>query len=325
MDCIVFNHHALPFDHPTAAEKAVPGFLKTCIQASNAGLRTILVDESLDNSWFRIELAAGYFWQDWYEQHQNEADIELIRAFRSIATQSPFFTDQDIDAGSDLFEVSFQDRTDYSAVRAAVWHDAPMSGFETRHPWNTTPLLVRISRMNPETADIETLPAQVQNFYNYDIFSIHLPEILQKRRDALVSGKEILALFEETWPGVFHCGKAAQQLGNWSGSNTILNQVKQALGALSQFAMDWQRGGFSHYSGESLKASGLQCRVSGESRTVRDNPDLRQDREFWLPRGEKKFFEQHIKLAYGYRLHFYPDNETRTIFVGYIGPHLKLK
>jgi hypothetical protein len=179
--------------------------------------------------------------------------------------------------------------------------------------------------MNPETADIVNEPAKVQNFYNYEIFSIHLPEIVQKRQDVLSSGKEILDLFEETWPGVFHCGKAAQQLGNWSASTTILNQVKQALGALSQFALDWQRGGFSHYSGESLKTSGLQYQVSGESRTVRDNPDLRRQREFWLPRGEKKFFEQHIKLASGYRLHFYPDTETRTIFVGYIGPHLKLK
>jgi hypothetical protein len=30
----------------------------------------------------------------------------------------------------------------------------------------------------------------------------------------------------------------------------------------------------------------------------------------------------HIKMSFGYRLHFYPDNETGEIFIGYIGPHL---
>jgi len=59
--------------------------------------------------------------------------------------------------------------------------------------------------------------------------------------------------------------------------------------------------------------------------TVRNTPSLKREREFWLPNGQKKYFEQHIKMSSGYRLHFFPDNETRQVYVGYIGPHLKLR
>lgn len=324
-NCLVFNHHSLPFDHRDAAESAVPNFLKMCIEAKNVGIRIILVDQAIDRSWFRLELATGYFWQDWHDQHQKGKYLDIIRAFRSIATQTPFFSDDDINNGADLFDVSLDGNSNYSAIRAAAWHESSMAGFGTRPPWDSSPLQVIITRMNPKTSEIEDSNSEIINFYSYSVFWDHLPKILEQRNASLSSGKEVVNRLVEFYPKVILCGKATQQLNNWSASTTILTQVKKSLLSLSHFALKWRNGEFTNYSTDALRESGLAFQVSSESETVRANPTLRREREFWLPCGRKEYFEQHIKMSHGYRLHFYPDSETGEIFVGYIGPHLKLK
>ncbi|MDY0360599.1 MAG: hypothetical protein RBR08_04015 [Desulforegulaceae bacterium] len=324
-DCMVFNHHSLPFDHSDYAKEAVPDFLKICIKAKNAGLKTILVDQSVDKSWFLIELAPGYYWKNWHDQNLKGKNRDMLRAFRSIATQSPFFNTEDINEGADVFEVSLNGCMDYSALSAAAWHDSPILSFSTRAPWTVSPLTVDISKMNLENGEIEEQKCEIQNFYNYFVFQKFLPELIEKRNQSLLSGKEVLLLFEEYYPGVVLCGKSEQQLNSWSGSLTILEQVKKSVSVLNDFALQWKSNEIKEFRIESLKNLGLPFKVSGESQTVRDNPKLRRDREFWLPSGKQEFFEMHIKMSAGYRLHFYPDNETCRIYVGYIGPHLRLR
>jgi len=73
-----------------------------------------------------------------------------------------------------------------------------------------------------------------------------------------------------------------------------------------------------------LRNEGLSHKVSSESESVGNDPSLRKLREFWLPNGYKAYFENHIKIARGYRIHFFPNKETKSIYVGYIGKHLKL-
>lgn len=324
-DSLVFNHHSLPFPHRQHAENAIPDFLKICVKAKNAGLRTILVAETTDHTWFRLELAPGYFWQDWHNTHLEGEHRDVIRAFRSIATQSPLFNSDDIDAGADLFEVSLDGRGDYTAIRAAAWHESPLVSFPATRPWNVSPLTVKICMMNLETEELEHKTIEIPNFHSYTVLESYLPELFRQRDVAISSGRDIVTQFESLYPGLMLCGKAATQLNRWSASSTILNQVKRSLLSLNKFALEWQEDKISYYSVNLLHKIGLPFRVSGESETVCNNPVLKREREFWLPNGRKEFFEQHIKMNAGYRLHFYPDNNTREIYVGYIGPHLKLK
>ncbi|MEN8215154.1 MAG: hypothetical protein ABFS56_02000, partial [Pseudomonadota bacterium] len=86
------------------------------------------------------------------------------------------------------------------------------------------------------------------------------------------------------------------------------------LKRLNQYAKDWIEGA---YSVQRLREYGLD--VSGES----DGTLIKygQLRKFRLPNRERKLFEQHIKTG-DLRFHFYPDEKTKTIYVGYIGKHL---
>jgi hypothetical protein len=324
-DRLIFNHHSLPFAHRDNAEAAVPDFLKTCIEAKNEGLKTILVDQSIDSAWFRLELAPAYAWQDWYDQHADGKNRDTARAFRSIATQTPFFSSSELSEGADLFEVSLNGNSDFVAVTAAGWHHSPLVSFNTGAPWNASPLQVTVNQLNATTEEMESELSEILNFYTHSVFEQYLPELKAQRNASLASGKEIVTRLKELFPGVVLCGKATQQLNNWSGSATILNQVTASFSVLSQFAQLWSNGQVQEYRAETLRDLGLQFKVSGESQTVKNTPKLRKQREFWLPSGKQEFFEQHIKMSEYYRVHFFPDNETRQIMVGYIGKHLRLR
>ena len=121
------------------------------------------------------------------------------------------------------------------------------------------------------------------------------------------------------------CGDAPQQLRDWSTGKTILDQVKESLTRLNMFCEKWLDGVYANYQHELLRDVGLNHKVSGESKSVRGNRKLISLREFWLPEGRKEIFENHIKLSNGYRIHFFVEHQSKRIYVGYIGPHLKLK
>jgi len=324
---LIFNHHSLPFASADLADSAIPEFLKICVRASTLGLSPILLDESMDNRWFRLRLSEGYYWQDWYNQNKNSKNIaliDLIRAFRNISTRQPLFSSEDIGDDSELFEVRLNGDSSYSALRAAAWYDAPISSFPTQFPWTVSPIDVRVNTIN-ENLDFETKTHNIINFFSLEFLRSVESEVLQRRDTAIQSGKELYIRRQEYYPSLCFCGKAEEQLSNWSYSLTFLAQIKESLTALNSFAKVWSDLEVAEYSDRGLRNAGLSHKVSGESASVLNNRYLRKEREFWLPTGRKVVFEKHIKISNGFRIHFYPDNESRIIYVGYIGPHLKLK
>jgi hypothetical protein len=318
---LVFNHHSLPFDSPEQAITAMPEFLKLCIRASNLSLAPVLIDESIDKNWFRLELAKEFYWQNWYKQNQ-KGNQDLIRAFRSIVTRQPFFSPDDMDDIS-LFDVSFQGNR-YIAFRAAVWYDSPLVSFATHSPWNISPLAVTVSKIN-EAENLQEKSCSLLNLYSCEEFERRKTAFLKERNDCIHTSQELFSKRKEYYPALDFCGKSEEQFKEGLFSPTQLEQIKQTLTVLNDFCESWQEEKISAYSDMALKDAGLPYGLSGESDTVLNDPALRRKREFWLPSGNKKLFEKHIKLAQGLRIHFYPDSSTRTIYIGYMGKHLPTK
>jgi hypothetical protein len=319
---LVFNHHSLPFSSRRVAADNLPEFMKICLKANIHGYSTVLVDESIDKKWYRIELSPGFFFQDWLQRNRT-SKVDLIRAFRSITTRQPFFNQTDIDNNVELFEVSFAGSNNYSALRAAAWHEAPMVSFPTNPPWLKPKLNVCIRTLD-ENSHCVSSQAEIVNLFSHDKLESEFNELIQKRNAEIESGKDLLSDFSQLFPGLRLCGKAESHLACWSASQNLLQQVTESLAALNRFSEKWANDEFADYSHENLNNSGLSRQVSGESETVRNNKKLRKQREFFLPTGIKVFFEKHVKLTKGYRIHFYPCNQEKIIYIGYIGPHLKL-
>ena len=320
---LVFNHHSLPFASSADADRAIPDLLKICLKARNSGISPILVDERIDRTWFRIELAKDYFWQDWQGRNRNSSR-DLITAFRSIATKQPFFDENDISEGSELFEVSFNGNTDLPAVRAAAWHEAPLVSFPTRVPWQSSPVTVEVRTLN-EDAQLAVCSSDLTNFFSYQQTLAELEQLLVQRLASIAGGCDLFEKRQTLFPTLIFCGRSIEQLLQWSAGMTLIKQVAEALKSLDLFCEKWRKGIYPEFRPEYLKENGLNRHVSGESDSVKQNPALRILREFFLPTGHKKLFEHHIKLTKGYRLHFYADQTEKSIYIGYIGLHLRLK
>ena len=320
---LVFNHHSLPFTNKNEADSTTPEFLKICIRCKNLGLNTILVDDSVDGNWFRLELSNGYYWQDWYTQHSDNANRDLARVFRSIKTNQPLSTKDDISNNVDLYEAEFQGEIDYSALRSASWNESPLASFPSSGIWKNSPLSVMVRTLN-ENGEIEENSSEIMNFYSLEIFEILEPILLSARNESIRQGSDMYNRWDKLFPSLKNCGKVREQLVHWSASNTVLTQVMESLTVLNTYSKEWLEGDIENFSYDSLRKLGLNHKVSGESDSVKRSPFLRKEREFWLPSGVKNFFESHIKISNGYRIHFYPDPTTKSIFIGYIGTHLKL-
>lgn len=325
-DSLVFNHHALPFDSTETADAELPDFLRLCVRAQVAGFRVVLLDESCDANWFRLELSPGYFWQDWHNRHGGDGENrDMIRAFRTIATRQPFFSTEDLDRGCDLIEVFLQDSQEsLDALLAAVWHESHLISLPTRFPWNRSPVDAVVVSLDASD-HLQEIPTRIVNLCSLRVWADLEPEIRERKNAAIRSGKLLLKEWQRLYPALSVCGKAFEQLSRWSHGLKLLDQVKESLAVLNAFSEKWGSRDIPDYFHDALRTLGLNYNVSGESASVSQNPSLRKHREFWLPSGKQAYFENHIKLMGNYRLHFYPDAEARIVFIGYIGPHLPLK
>jgi len=308
---LIFNHHSLPYISIDMAKVSVPEFLKVCLKLKRYGFQTILFDETLDKSWFRIELAPNYFWQDWYNENKNKALLKTqIQSFLSLKTKSPIFSNEDIASDLQLFEVKLSNYSDELPIlRAAVWYNYPIVSYPTKEPWNKNPVVVNVVRLN-EYGQNESIE-EIVNYF--DSNKIDENSLRVSQQESIISGQELLKRKDELFPNLYFCGDTQFQLKNWSLGKLILEQVKNSLSILSECSGELR----------CLRDKGLN--VSGESQSVANNPEMRSEREFYLPNGKKEFFENHIKLGNGIRIHFYQNADDKKIYVGYIGKHLPTK
>ncbi len=320
-DSLVFNHHSLPYQSPRQAAEAMPEFLKICLKASRLGLKTVLMDQEQDTHWFRLELAPGYFWQNWHNETMARGELkEQVTAFRSIATQ-PLFASNDASSDLALFDVcEVSSGQPYPVLRVAAWYGAPITSFPTRRPWNDSPVDVIVHTVN-ELGEHECA-SNIVNLHSLAVLSSVETDLIATRSAAIRSGKDIWNNHEELFPNLEFCGKVQGQLCSWSHRISILKQVRNALDCLDKFSEQWQEGQFQDYSHDTLRSLGLTQEVTGESISCFNDPKRRAERTFYLNNGYPEYFENHIKLAHGFGLHFFANAKDKAIYIGYIGPHL---
>jgi hypothetical protein len=213
---LVFNHHCLPYDSIGPINNAVIEFLKICLKTYQFGFTVILIDENIDANWFRVELAPGYFWQDWYNQANKDSKlVDQIRAFRAIATKKPFFPIELIGSDLELFDVREPiSGKRLSALRAASWFDSPLVSFPTRCPWNQSP--IEIIKETIENGKIQEQSGMLINLYSIAYLASIEQKLLQMRNDLIHSGRALWEQRSVFYPNLEFCGKAPIQLKTWS-------------------------------------------------------------------------------------------------------------
>jgi hypothetical protein len=72
---IVLNHHSLPFGCSHDADAGILSFLNILKVCRSVGLKILLVDEGQDKSLRRVELANGYFLQNWLDVSKTNPEL----------------------------------------------------------------------------------------------------------------------------------------------------------------------------------------------------------------------------------------------------------
>jgi hypothetical protein len=317
---LIFNHHSLPYDSIDKAKDSILEFLKVCLKLKKYGYQTILFDEILGKKWFRIELAPNYFWQDWYNENKNEVSSKTqIQLFLSLRTKSPLFSADDIASDLQLFEVKLPNCSDeLSVLRAAIWHECPIVSYPTKEPWNKNFVLVNVVELDESGEN--RYSKEIVNYF--DSNEIDENSLRNSQKESILSGQELLEQKNELFSNLDFCGDSQSQLRNFDLGKAVLEQVKDRLHKLDEFCNKWNKGHFQDFY-KGLQDSGLN--VSRESESVRDNPEMRSEREFYLPNGKKEFFENHMKLGRSIRIHFYQNADDKKVYIGFIGKHLQTK
>ncbi len=324
----VFNHDSLPCQNIETAQQAVAQFIKLALASRRRfGFELILVDATVDHSWFGIELAAGYYWRDWFEWAKRQSEWrDLVRAFRNLQTRRPMLLPADADQIEYTIEVGLAGyNTGLRTLQAAHWYQTFLLSFPTLAPWNQALIDVWVTELCTEDSELVRNTTQIKNLFDDISLTTHGRALQALRDQYLQIGKDVWEHRTTFFPELYLLdNRLGSQLRHWSHRTDVLIKAKDALQIMNEFVVRWRTGEFADYRHEYLQHCGLAAEVSGESGSVAQDSRKRAEREFWLPTGKKVYCECHVKLPDGFRLHFYPCSVDKTIYVVYLGPHLSL-
>lgn len=321
---IVLNHHSLPFKNKDDSNNGLLDFFYIIKACRNSGLKLILVDEDQDKSLMGLELADNYFIRDWYASAKKEAKLaDWCRFLRSIETKQPLFETVDLETLDERFEVGLIDEATGKPVLLAAFHfQTYLVSFTAIHNWTLPYINVWVFELG---AQKEQRTEILSNLCNSNSLATHQPALIQRRNRLLNNAINIWQQREQLFPNLtFLDNQIGTALRNWSAKQNVLIKARDALNILESFSKHWSLGAYPDYRHEYLVALGLSTEVSGESTSVYNNDKKKRKRMFWLEDGREVYCENHVKLPDGYRMHFYPDNTNRHIYVAYLGPHLPL-
>ncbi len=120
---------------------------------------------------------------------------------------------------------------------------------------------------------------------------------------------------KELLPDLIFCDSVKQSIQK-AGNSSHFNQILTKLKILNDIARNWQKGKFSYHRAN--QNHGIN--ISPE--TPNTMAKYGTQRTFQLPEGGSQEFNLHVKTG-GLRFHFYPNEQNRKIYIGYIGPHLR--
>lgn len=110
------------------------------------------------------------------------------------------------------------------------------------------------------------------------------------------------------------CPEVETQLKSVGYTEQILNKLLELDSYCQNY---WQKGSFSYKDANQRVA----LKISPESDSTMNDAKKKQKRMFKLPNGKTECFELHIKTG-DLRFHFFPDNNSLKIYIGYIRTHL---
>lgn len=302
---MVFNELSLktPATDEHTARYLMSEFINTIRSATVQGVKRKLRSKSDLSSSF---IAPNYSIVQW----RNDPNVE--REERNFFRVLQDKNDPPLrDIPDPEIEISYQGEQGIGIAHAWVFDALAVSLF-SELKWDCSRLELEVRRLDEheELIDekVEIIHASRSN---------HVEEnadwIKKSIQTGVRDGLEIWNRREELFPNLEFCQAVGKQLQSIGAEDPILQTVRNRLFALQNYCNNWQEGAFD--------PEGIG-NLSPESQVTLQNPKYRQERTFICPDGNERTFSWHVKLSFGWRIYFFPQ-EPRKMIIGYIGCHLR--
>ena len=254
-------------------------------------------------------LASDYTLRRWL--NDIEVDMEERRFIRSLSTKAPFS-----EGVPDFVEVQLLENNRGSCEFR--YQDKPAIGLGVAYLLD----IISVSLLSEICWDCSYLDLDVicidEDDKKITIVHASRKEHLQDHIDWIknrihnsIDGRALWDQKDDLFPNLHFCSSVENQLQSLSTGDFMLEQVKDRLRKLQQYAESWTEGGFN--------SNKLHGNASPESEATLKQ--YSKERTFLCPDEQERIFSWHVKLPLGWRIHFYPE-KPRKILVGYIGKHL---
>ncbi len=178
--------------------------------------------------------------------------------------------------------------------------------------WDDAHLSVRYLRLDDDGGLIEE-ELIIPHISRRDHVQLHADWITSQAQMGIQDGSSLWIQAGALYPRLVFCQAVEAKLRLISTGNPLLERIMQRLQNLQSFNDSWREGAFD--------PDELPFKTSLESQATLQQ--YSNQRTFLCPDGEQRVFSWHLRLTpNAWRIHFYPEQNSKTIIIGYIGPHL---
>ena len=303
---MVFNELSLQM---AADIRTARSWMEAFIQAVNAatshGVSRVIRTK---NDIFDITLAVDYPLRCWL--NDREVDRDMQRYIKALTTKAPFWEDlPDLYDNVLACEFMFND-LEAQGLGVAYLLESLAVSLPSEESWNSALLTLNMNCIS-EDDQIEEKTVEVIHTSHHSHVAEHARWISERLRSDVQDGPDLWNRRVELFPSLVFCEVVGNQIQ--SLSPTMLYPVVRGLFNLEAYCRDWSEGGFNP----------TQLATKATTETSRTLEEYGKERNFLCPGGKRCTFSWHIRLTpHGWRVYFHPEPRTKTMIIGYVGPHL---
>lgn len=284
-------------------------FITAAVEAEKSlSLNTLRIDEELGENLYNLFLMKDYNIGSWIDD--NRVDKDIKDKFLTIISSSPLIEKEEKERFD--FEVCNYNNKEARGLKAALFYNSFCINLLTNDCWDTTSLSITHEYINDD--QLVSSDKIIKSFATTLHVKDHIAWFQAFQKENLKTSKELWIKKNDFFPYLTMCDNIRKSITRM-GKSTNLHIVIEKLRVMNKIAQNWDKGSFNY---QEINKN-YNITIHPESQQTLDNYSA--CRCFSLPNGIRKTFSLHI-LAGDLRIYFYPDNDTKHIYIGYIGPHL---
>lgn len=294
-----------------AAMNLMTGLVKTLVSAASYGIGKSLRTQE---NFYAMELAPNYTLSNWLTD--NAVTKEEQSFLRTLSTKIPYLAGLESSAIAEeakISDFSFQGQP-ASGLGISYLLDGLAVSILSSNIWDRSVITLTMAQLD-QSGNITEEDVLVK----HSARPSHLPEhqqwITTRRQDELRDVNDLWYRRQEFFPSLHFCEAVRDQIINLNPTNPAFRQIKKRMFEFQNYCNGWNDGPFA--------PDRLPSRTTTESSATLNR--YSQQRTFRCPDGIDRVFSWHIRLTPGaWRIYFYPEENNKIIFIGYIGPHLSI-